>query len=91
MNNETDKLDWESQDILINNEPHRKFLSKTENWCYTVEPLVKAKRPEPLGYYFAGWAKKGNSSNRMRTEGNARTIGECTAICQAHMEYVRDN
>lgn len=91
MNDKRSSMEWERERVLVNNEPHDRFNTSQENWCYTVEPIVKAKRAEPLAYHFAGWAKSYKSTRRYRIEGTAVTIGECTAMCQSHAEHVMND
>jgi hypothetical protein len=82
------QLEWTREEALIEGAYYPKFESKTENWCYTLQPLVRPKRPEPVGYHFAGWAKKPGTIERFRMEGNAKTVGECTGICEGHLRHI---
>jgi hypothetical protein len=82
-------MDWTREEVLIEGAHYPKFQSRSEDWCYTLQPLVRPKKLEPIGYHFAGWAKKPGTIERHRIEGNAKTVGECTAICEGHLRHIR--
>ena len=58
---------------------------------YTIEPIVKPKRKDPIGYMFSGWSSpdQGKSRERRQIQGNAKTAEECKTICESHSAYVR--
>lgn len=85
-------LDWVKSIKVVEGQDHTFWnASETNEWLYTIEPVVKAKRREPIGYMFSGWSSpsEGKSPERRRIHGTAKTVGECTAICEAHREHVR--
>jgi hypothetical protein len=84
----SNSLSWSRKEEYIEGGFYPSFESKGPDWCYTIYPLVRPKNPEPISFYFGGWAKKPNDANRLWIEGKAKTVGECTSICGAHIRHV---
>lgn len=80
---------WKRTEVFIEGMYYPKFDYEGPNWCYTVYPIVRPKYSEPVGFSFAGWARTPDKSlDRMRMQGEAKTVGECTAICIGHLNHV---
>jgi hypothetical protein len=85
-------IEWIRTTKIVEGQEHIFWgASGSNEWLYNIEPVVKPKRLEPIGYVFSGWSSpsEGKSSERRRIHGTAKTVGECTAICEAHREFVR--
>lgn len=81
-------LVWTRSEEFILGMYYPVFKSVGQTWCYTVYPLVKPKRTEPVGFHYAGWSNPDGNITRMRMEGQATTSDECKAMCQAHNVHV---
>jgi len=83
-------MEWTRTEQFIEGQYYPSFESKGPDWCYTIYPLVRPKKPEPIGFHFGGWSRKpGDDITRKRIEGEAKTVGECTSICQSHLHHVQ--
>lgn len=81
-------MEWTRTELFIEGKYYPSFETKGDDWCYSIHPMVRPKWPEPIGYHFGGWSKKSEDAKRHRIQGDAKSVGECTSMCQAHFEHI---